>query len=1146
MKHLRYLLMAALVAMPLTACDEDSDPVVDPIIIGTVTGTVSADGTGLAGVAVTLVGAVDQSATTGAGGTYTFTNVPAGSYGVSIDPSSHPDVSWGQTSRATTITTNGETQTVDFPGSYIKTSTITGVVSASGAPLAGVAVTVTGGPESVNNSYSTNAGGEYFATGLRAGTYTVAIPVIAGVTFASNTASVTVGVGETQSASFPGEAQQFGSITGAVTVDNVGTAGIMVALTGAATADTETGPGGAYAFNNLLPGAYTVTITPPAETTFDVVTKNEDLDEGENAVVNFAGAGPVEPAKLSIQSITTGAGVPVVLTNVAGQIEITLNVTRGDRDLDHVDVLIDDVVVASQTFAAPPAPAEAVGEEEVITLSVPTTQVRMEGDLYVPVIFNGGAFISANLFEVDATAPIPSNEVPVVMNNVDALMLGAPMLTPDTDDPSVVVGANTWYTGNATFTGPIYLSYSTMVPTSSTWLDVGTAGCTVTGAPAGTPTTGLVITNNYNCAGTQGTVIPDAMTVVNYLPPMPIAGPDGSVVTYPLNGFSALGAPFMLNDAMGMSEQRWFLLPPVPVAANPFTVYVDNFAPIVETDGQVVQTLGGGLAVAFNEAFDEPWVNGPYAFAGDISSSDAGGTGVDAATVTAWKWDGSNSVGFPLGICTNASEVIVTGADLVETIASDGTPDGFKLCATAADLLGNVGFSLVSNWFGVDWFAPLARWQGSAVGVTPAITGTRGDLAVAATANTTIFNIADGAPYLVGPDTWGLEGLDMRSGFNQNAVVGYPAMQTITRQTGTFNAIDQITAPFAALGTSFMALPLSDNYVRTSTAAGLAAEMAFHGAFPLPGYYSYTGIVTDRAGNSSAPFVRNWLTDDAVAPTITFATFAATFYAPGTPADFVIFGSDDLEVITASFTMDYPVVATSGSLQYDFGVGTRWDGLDPYDAGAFSTAITGVNVQVPSLFGRIDFTCVAAGVPYPTCAAADALPVTLTDFNVGGTDAGRLPVSLTPISFEDAGGNLSGGAAPILFNVLQFSDSTAAPWDYANVPDIDFWKTMQNGATAFSAEHTASTSIEDPFFDAVVLVLNDAPVPPGTGALVICGAFGAPVLTDNGLNRFWTYGIARPALTSQCGMLQTANPAATYHAVGVSGDALLVSAIGVL
>jgi hypothetical protein len=471
------------------------------------------------------------------------------------------------------------------------------------------------------------------------------------------------------------------------------------------------------------------------------------------------------------------------------------------------------------------------------------------------------------------------------------------------------------------------------------------------------------------------------------------------------------------------------------------------------------------------------------------------------------------------GSCSGAD--VTTGDDLAETIASDGTPDGYQICASGADLLGNVGLaSGPSNWFGVDKVAPLSRFHGTTA-ATPAIVGTSPTVAI--TPNTTIYDIAAGMPYLT--DVWGLEGLDLRSGFNQNAVAGFPAGQTMTHQTGLLN--------LTAAGPSAMSMILSDNYVRT------AAEWAFHDGFATPGYYSYTGIVTDRAGNSTTPYVRNWLTDDVTPPSITFATFAATFYAPGTPADFVIFGADDLEVIVASFTVDYPVVtAASGSLQYDFTVGARWDGLNPYDATAFSTAITGVSVQVPNLIGRMDFTCSGAAVPYPSCAVANALPVTLTDFNAGGTDASRLPVGVTPISFEDAGGNLSGGAAQIPFNVLQFSDSTAAPWDWAGVPDIDFWQIKPNGATAFFAEHTASTSIEDPFFDSIMLVLDDTA---GTGSMIICGNFGVQTLSDNGINRFWTAGAGRPGALTQCGMAQTANPLATYHAVGVSGDAILVS-----
>ena len=137
MKHLRYFLMAALVAMPLTACDEDTDTVApDPVITGTVTGSVTAEGVALAGVAVTLGGRRLPVRHHGRRLALTrFTNVEAGSYIVSISVPANLDAVFPQVALPTTITTAGETQTVDFAGSYIRTASVTGTVTAGGHPF---------------------------------------------------------------------------------------------------------------------------------------------------------------------------------------------------------------------------------------------------------------------------------------------------------------------------------------------------------------------------------------------------------------------------------------------------------------------------------------------------------------------------------------------------------------------------------------------------------------------------------------------------------------------------------------------------------------------------------------------------------------------------------------------------------------------------------------------------------------------------------------------------------------------------------------------------------------------------------------------------------------------------------------------------
>ena len=50
---------------------------------------------------------------------------------------------------------------------------------------------------------------------------------------------------------------------------------------------------------------------------------------------------PIDPAQVSIQSVTTGANdVPVTLTNVQGQIEINMNFDPGEQDVEQITVYI--------------------------------------------------------------------------------------------------------------------------------------------------------------------------------------------------------------------------------------------------------------------------------------------------------------------------------------------------------------------------------------------------------------------------------------------------------------------------------------------------------------------------------------------------------------------------------------------------------------------------------------------------------------------------------------------------------------------------------------------------------------------------------------------------------------------------------------
>lgn len=199
MRHLKYLTLLAFLALPLAACDDDEGTVAP--VEGSVRGTVTIEGQPAQGVTVELRGAATRTTTTNANGAYEFTAVEAGAY--QVDIAGFPaDAAFGATSRAAVITTAGQQVTVDFSGQFIRTSSIVVSVSAGGQALAGVTVSLTGAGSA---SGATNAAGVYTATGLRAGTYTVAISGYpADVTFANAAQNITVGVGQTAQVGFVG------------------------------------------------------------------------------------------------------------------------------------------------------------------------------------------------------------------------------------------------------------------------------------------------------------------------------------------------------------------------------------------------------------------------------------------------------------------------------------------------------------------------------------------------------------------------------------------------------------------------------------------------------------------------------------------------------------------------------------------------------------------------------------------------------------------------------------------------------------------------------------------------------------------------------------------------------------------------------
>jgi len=137
--------------------------------IGSITGSVTVEGSGIDHVLVTLNTGAQR--TTAADGVFRFDGIEPGAYSVTI--SNFPvDAGFPARSATATVETDGQVVTVDFPGSWIRTSAIIGSVTVEGEGLSGVTVTVTGRGRLQE---PTDGNGLYGFTNLRTGTYTIEI-----------------------------------------------------------------------------------------------------------------------------------------------------------------------------------------------------------------------------------------------------------------------------------------------------------------------------------------------------------------------------------------------------------------------------------------------------------------------------------------------------------------------------------------------------------------------------------------------------------------------------------------------------------------------------------------------------------------------------------------------------------------------------------------------------------------------------------------------------------------------------------------------------------------------------------------------------------------------------------------------------------
>ena len=346
MNRLKLLATATLMALTFTACDEGTPPPVEPppppTPVGTISGSVTIEGTAAAGITATL--SSGATTTTGAGGNFAFSGVEAGTYTVTI--SGFPeDATFAQVTQSATIATEGQNVQLNFAGEYVRSSAVVGNVVAADAmmsggdgqpeTLAGVTVTLDG-EHAMGETMETGMDGGFAFTGLRAGTYTVTISDFPeDVSFETVSVEVEVDVGEVGQADFTGHYIRTSAVEGQVIIEGEGLQGVTVTLSGGPADENftmMTDADGMYRFEDLRPGDYTVSISDFDTRDYEFAATSQDVsvDLDETGTVSFTGV-LLRTSGIAGRVSVDGMGLPDIAVTLSGAADASTTTDAGGQ-----------------------------------------------------------------------------------------------------------------------------------------------------------------------------------------------------------------------------------------------------------------------------------------------------------------------------------------------------------------------------------------------------------------------------------------------------------------------------------------------------------------------------------------------------------------------------------------------------------------------------------------------------------------------------------------------------------------------------------------------------------------------------------------------------------------------------------------------
>ncbi len=773
--------------------------------------------------------------------------------------------------------------------------------------------------------------------------------------FASTSAVVSISTsGQTVIADFGGNYIRTSSIRGSITAGNTGiVATVNVAGTGTLAGESSAGSSdtnGDFEFTGLRAGDYTVTISDFGTATIAVTSRDVTVAVGQSANVTFVGT--VEEvttaATVTISTITVSgtAGVTVIPTAVVGAIDVNLVINEGTSSLTSASVLLDGVVVGTQTFTTG-APAEDGPDsaERNATVQIGTAfcgavpGIPCAPGNGTPTFGSGNHVISAQVNTSDGATATASNSVNLTFANPDVL-LGALTAAGGT---AVSALSQLWWGGALT---------ATITPVLYSGLTLGTLTLTYTDNNGNGPAAGGALT---------ATAAPYAVT-------FPSAAGTSSLIGHSSNGLvpdvlAVTGAAYTNGTAfaLGTAAAPLAFIGGVPaIIAAPMPLLTDNVAPIVTG---VFTLTDQAVAAATVLCCANNWINSAYTFASGLTTTadqDIPGGGFFLGV-------GGIVTTFHIGAATLAAATVqaTASAAAAGAIATSLLNTDNQLWVGLADALGNRSNTSLAG-------------AGSNALTTVGVEDNLPTAVVAAASPATITDqtiipagAAGGAAHVSG---FSLGGVEDRAGFSAFPVQAWMTQVPATTNAGTFilgasttaGGVVNIPAAIAACGAAPAVLA-------TMNAAPCVPDFAT----APDAYYAMGGALMDQAGNIVAEIVRNWLIDQTV-PTTSNVAIPPTL-AGGAAATFSAAVADLIDLWTTAFAFDFgglgSFIPFTNPVQ--LGDGVRFDG---------ARTLTQSAAQAVNLVAQVEIT--TAGFAPPAAAtSALATNVTATTFDAAGNSS---------------------------------------------------------------------------------------------------------------------------------------------------------------